>query len=588
MQHLPVPPLEHTAKTYLRAVRPLVDDDDAFARTTSLVADFVASDGPACQAELEAFAAQENGAGRSWLSEAWLAGYLTVRTPVALTTSATLRMRLGDRDAHPAGRDGGLDWAADAVYRLASVHLAYLRGELPAETTPRGEPVCATQREVLAGGLRHPRADGVDEMRPGDPSPVAREIGVLVEDRYVAAPISDDAGRPLSRAQVRALLAAALREAPSAELVEPGFTIVSSLGSEVAAPLLAELLTDPGNAATYERLTQALFLVRLDEGGDAPVEQLRRGAFEPGQAWAYKTFTYQLGLADGFAATHMEHTAIDGGTLKAVVEAAQQVPDGAIDPIDPGAGSPRVEPLSWRLTAQQRDRLAREAARYAQAAADHRLEVVRVDTPRTDHLSFRVSDDAVQQWLFLYAQLATYGRIRSTYESVDMRHMQAGRTECLRAITPEAVALVSALLPGSASSGSAGETDKAALVDAALAAHKSWVQAAKTGHGIDRHLLGLRLAADRLGLRPALFDDPALSALGTEFLSTTSLGDQSQISWVAFAPTSPGGIGIYYSLVPGGYEWLLSHRAGDTESYDAFVENLRAGATAMLELFAAL
>lgn len=587
MQHLPVPPLEHTAANYLRAVRPLVDDD-ALARTTSLVADFVASDGPACQAELEAFAAQENAAGRSWLSEAWLAGYLTVRTPVALTTNATLRMRIGDRDAHPAGRDGGLDWAADAVYRLAWVHLVYLRGELAAETTPRGEPVCPTQREVLAGGLRHPRADGPDEMRPGDPSPASREIGVLVEDRYVAAPISDDAGRPLPRAQVRELLAAALREAPSAE---SGFTTVSSLGSELAAPLLAELLTDPGNAATYERLTQALFLVRLDDGDDSTVEQLRRGAFEPGQAWAYKTFTYQLGLGDGFAATHMEHTAIDGGTLKAVVAAAQQVPDepsGATDEIDSGAGSVAIEPLTWRLTAQQRDRLALEAARYARAAADHRLELVRVDAPRTDHLSFRVSDDAVQQWLFLYAQLATYGRIRSTYESVDMRHMQAGRTECLRAITPEAVALVSALLPGSASSGSAGETDKAALVDAALAAHKRWVQDCKTGQGIDRHLLGLRLAAGRLGRQPALFDDPTLTTLGTDFLSTTSLGDQSQISWVAFAPTSPGGIGIYYSLVPGGYEFLVSHRAGDTESYEAFVANLRAGAAAMQELFAAL
>lgn len=587
MQHLPVPPLEHTAANYLRAVRPLVDDD-ALARTTSLVADFVASDGPACQAELEAFAAQENAAGRSWLSEAWLAGYLTVRTPVALTTNATLRMRVGDRDAHPAGRDGGLDWAADAVYRLAWVHLAYLRGELAAETTPRGEPVCPTQREVLAGGLRHPRADGPDEMRPGDPSPASREIGVLVEDRYVAAPISDDAGRPLPRAQVRALLAAALREAPSAE---SGFTTVSSLGSELAAPLLAELLTDPGNAATYERLTQALFLVRLDDGDDSTVEQLRRGAFEPGQAWAYKTFTYQLGLGDGFAATHMEHTAIDGGTLKAVVAAAQQVPDepsGATDEIDSGAGSVAIEPLTWRLTAQQRDRLALEAARYARAAADHRLELVRVDAPRTDHLSFRVSDDAVQQWLFLYAQFATYGRIRSTYESVDMRHMQAGRTECLRAITPETVALVSALLPGSASSGSAGETDKAALVDAALAAHKRWVQDCKTGQGIDRHLLGLRLAAGRLGRRPALFDDPTLTTLGTDFLSTTSLGDQSQISWVAFAPTSPGGLGIYYSLVPGGYEFLVSHRAGDTESYEAFVANLRAGAAALRELFAAL
>lgn len=606
MQQLPVPELAQTLDRYLQAVSPLLAADELDA-TREAVARFADGAGPAAQAELRRFAEVENAAGRSWLSAAWLDSYLRVRDPLPLSTSATLQIRLpaGEPARAQSELDGpsepGLEWAAEVVHRLARVHLGYLRGQLPPETTPRGEPVCEQQRAVLAGGLRHP-LPGLDEIRPGRSGADSREIGVLIDDRYVAVPISDATGRVLPEATLRQLLAQAVDQAQRAPA---GFTTLSGLGSEVAAPLLAELLDDAANAALYARLTDAVFVVALgrvtdphatddgitDGGGtdeaDAEVSWLQRLAFGGANAWAYKPLTYQLGLDRGLVVAHMEHTSPDGGTLKNVVDLAQQLPDEPDQPDEatadrPGSGDaadpPPVAVLSWRESPQLRARLDREAQVVAARARGLRLQVVTVDAPETGHLPYPVSDDAVQQWIFLYAQLATYGRLRSTYESVDMRHMQAGRTECLRPNNAAAAALVRALLDGAAT----GEQ-----VQAALVAHKDWVRACKTGHGIDRHLLGLRLAAQRLELTPELFTDPAYTALTTDFLSTTSLGGQRQVVRTAFAPTSRGGIGIYYSLVPGGYQFLLS-RDEHTEHFAEFVANLHAGAHAVRTLLTTL
>lgn len=572
MQYLPVPELGPTLDRYLEAVQPLLQEAE-FARTHAAVEQFRSGDGPRCQHDLLRFAEQENAAGRSWLSQAWLASYLVLRTSLPQTSSATLQICL------PVGGEG-LDRAAAVVHRLARVHLAHLRGDLPPETTARGEPVCGLQRGVLAGGLRHPLPE-VDEMREGRPGAGDREIGVLVGDRYVAMQISDADGRVLPRAALRRGLE---RAAAAAAQAEPGFSTVSGLGSEAAAPLLARLLTDEANAAVYERLTHALFLVDLLQTPGDTLEHLERLAFGSGATWAYKTLTYQIGLLDDFLAVHLEHTPVDGGTVRDIITRAQELEDledteNLDDTEQPEQREReddlRVEPLSWNLTTELRERISREAQAVAQRAGQLHLRVVAVPAPVTDHLPYRVSDDAAQQWIFLYAQLATYGRVRSTYESVDMRHVQAGRTECLRPNNPAAVALVRALLAGEATQ---------QQVDAALDAHKDWVRACKTGQGIDRHLLGLRLAAARLGLTPQIFADPAMARLATDLLSTTSLGDQAQVVRVGFAPTSVGGIGVNYSLVPGGYEFLLSHDDAATERFEEFVANLYAGAQAVREL----
>ncbi|MGB5952684.1 MAG: choline/carnitine O-acyltransferase, partial [Ornithinimicrobium sp.] len=178
MEHLPVPPLAQTLQKYLGALHPLLSPQE-LRQSQAAVAETLAGDGPACQAALEEFAATEGAHGRSWLSAAWLHGYLAARTPLALTSNVGFQIRVPvDAEGPISAPLQGMARAAAVIQTLASVHLASLRGELPAEETPRGEAVCGVQREVLAGGVRHP-SQNVDEVRDATPDPAHRAIGLL-------------------------------------------------------------------------------------------------------------------------------------------------------------------------------------------------------------------------------------------------------------------------------------------------------------------------------------------------------------------------------------------------------------------------
>ena len=190
-------------------------------------------------------------------------------------------------------------------------------------------------------------------------------------------------------------------------------------------------------------------------------------------------------------------------------------------------------------------------------------------------LPFRVSHDAIQQFGLLYAQLAAYGRVRSTYEAADMREYQSGRTECLRPVTAAALALAQAILEGNAT------PDHLYL---SLAAHKDQIVTCKSGQGFNRHMLGLRLTAERLGLGSPLFNDESYNRVMTDFLSTSSVGDAAQIVRFSFAPTSVGGIGVNYTLTGGVYEFCLTHNTDEIEHVDDFVDALEAGISALAQL----
>lgn len=579
MDQLPVPPLAQTLQKYLVALSPLLSPQEA-QRTEDAVERTLEGDGPACQAELETFAETEGAQGRSWLSAAWLRGYLAVRTPLPLTSNVGFQIRVPPSPTaeQKSAALSGPARAAAVVHRLAAVHLASLRGELPAEQTPRGQPVCGVQREVLAGGLRHPAAE-VDDIRPASQDPARREIGLLLDDRFHAVPISDEHGRPLPAEVLEHAIDAALDgPAPSEPGPVPGFTALSYLGSEAASAYLDRLLGDPANSRVYERLTQALFVVNLLRSPADARDHLGRTAFWPGQAWAYTPITYQIGLADDFVGMHLEHSRVDAATLKAVLEQAQQEhwmgePGNAPDE------DALIEPLEWTLPDDLADELTREITAYREQAEQLRLDTVRIPRPVPADLPFRVSDDALCQWVMLYAQLATYGRVRSTYEAVDLRHYQAGRTECLRSVTPAAVTLVQALI--------AGRAEAAHLHDAA-AAHKEWIKACKTGKGIDRHLTGLALVATATDRSLPVLEDAGYSRLTTDFLSTSSIGDHDQIVGMAFAPTSRDGIGINYTPLSQDYEFLVSSHRTQTSDIETFIAQLREGADALAALLAGM
>lgn len=576
-----MPPLAQTLHRYLAAAGPLLsagellDCQDAVARTAT-------GRGPDAQARLEAFAEAEAADGSSWLSAEWLRGYLSVRTPLPLTSNVGFQIALPPKANHHGSADddqdarSGTARAADVLHRLASVHLAHLRGELRPEVGPRGETMSSDQRVVLAGGLRHPAHD-VDQVRLGNIDSRNREVGLLIQDRYVALPISDEHGHPLSPATLKQAIGEALALAEPLsrgdQHQDPGFTGLSYLGSEVAAPILARLLTEPANQRVYDRLNEALFVVNLIAAPAEALDHLKQTAFAPGQAWAYTPITYQVSLFDDFVGMHLEHSRVDAATLKVVLAHAQENTAGAQSSL---AEPVKVEALDWVWTQPLASEVNACLRAYRTSAEQLRLDLVRVGRPVPADPTLRVSDDALCQWIMLYAQIATYGHIRSTYEAVDMRHYQAGRTECLRANTAEAVSLVRALI---------AQTADLNDLHQALAAHKQMVKQSKTGQAVDRHLSGLAMITRGAGLALPIFDDPAYSRLNTDFLSTTSIGDQHHIVRMAFAPTSPGGIGLNYTPTGDDYEFLVSSTE-ETASIEAFLAQLRSGALALAALVA--
>ncbi|GAB48959.1 choline/carnitine O-acyltransferase [Mobilicoccus pelagius] len=592
MTYLPLPPLEQTLARYQEIVAPLLSEEEA-ARTTEVVAEFAAHDGPRAQEDLARRAEKADGDGASWLTDLWYASYLTTRTPLPLTSNVGFGL------TWPTD-DHGLDRAARLAHRFARVHLHHVRGEIDPQTSPRGAALCMQQWRYLAGGMRRPRPE-CDELLRGCEDAASREIVVLHRGRGYAVQVSDDAGRvvPLDmlREALRSVLdATGADDAPTTGWgpgEETPFPAWSYLGSDTAAHYEDEVLADADNAAVHARLTDALFVLSLlDDEADEDTH-LRETGFRYGVAWPFKPVTYVVGLADPYTGMHVEHTVADGGTVQAVVGLAQDLPDdpdvpdeeeeidesstaSGDDGTPAGTGVGRVEPLRWRLSDDVRARLAADVAAYAEDEARLRVRVLR--TPIVETGGRRMSADALQQFAILHAQLRTYGRVRSTYESVDMREYQAGRTEAMRPVSPEAVALARALVDGDAT---------AELLDAALAEHKRRIVECKKGEAVDRHLLGLRVSAAELGLSTAVFDDVAYARLTTDFLSTTSLGTDERIPRYVFAPTSEGGLGIEYGRrSTGEYEFLVIHGPERDADVEEFVDALRDGVARLADLVA--
>lgn len=595
---LPVPPLRQTLDRYLETVAVLLSPEELEV-TRGAVEAFASGDGPACQSALEAFAAEEDALGRSWLWEAWLEAYHVTRVALPLSSNVGFELAMPTTGS-------GLDRAAELVHRMAAAYLAHLRGDAGADVSPRGEPLCQQQWDHVEGGLRDPR-QGLDVFLPGRQDAADREVVALWRGRAVAVGVSDTSGEPLSVTAIRAGLdeVVALPEAEG-----PGFTAAGYLAGDDAAAMLAELQQDGDNAHTYSRLREALFLIALTdssaeasevtgstevtavtkaskaskvteateaaapEDGADTADHLRQVAFAPGLAWPFKPVTLQVDLADDFTGLHLEHSTLDGSTLVAILGRAQDV---TLDQGGPHDEPASTEPLAWVLSTDQRAALEQGVGEYAREADRQRVRILRVPAGPLPTLPVKVSMDACLQAVMLYAQLRTYGRVRSTYESVDMREYQGGRTECLRPNTRAAVELASALVDGTATPD---------LLLAHLDSHRTQVKRCKSGQGIDRHLFGLRLMADRHGYAVPLHDDPAYGRLTTDFLSTTSLGDPSRIVRAAFAATSEGGIGIYYVPLPdqGVVEFTLSWTDGVAEHVGELEQALADGVAALWSL----
>lgn len=548
---LPVPDLAETCTRYLKQVKPLLDDE-TYAAAAAATRNFQARSGRTLQAALQTFA---RNADRSWLIDAWLESYLKIRTPLPLTSNVGFAVRTNDGDL------GG--WAA----ALAAVCADYYHDRIAAPETPQGTPVCMAQWQILHGAARIPQS-GCDGYRIAETP--ARHIGVLHNGFYYRITALDDNHEAYHPDTFRQAFGQIL--ADTAENPFP-VAVPCYLGGNRTARVYQTLRAKDDNTELADYLETDLFHISIGRESAGADEDLALATFAPQQdIWCYKPLTFRYNTATGRLFLHCEHTWEDGGTLKGIVTRATEHLGGR-------AGrktAPAISRHAWHLSTAQKTAWPKWQQAYAAEAAKMRVKSITVPF-NGGTVPKGVSHDALMQFLLQYAQLTTYGSIRNTYEAVDVSHFAYGRTECVRPVSEESLAFVASLLQ---------EKPVQSLLDAALAEHKARVKAAKLGQGANRHLLGLQLMAKQNANRlPAFFKTEGYRTFSTDFLSTSTLGDDAVTVNFAFAPTSAGGLGINYTLAREGWLFTASYPEAQEREVAIFLEALKQGGARLMAFF---
>ncbi|EEB90877.1 hypothetical protein MPER_10858 [Moniliophthora perniciosa FA553] len=149
---------------------------------------------------------------------------------------------------------------------------------------------------------------------------------------------------------------------------------------------------------------------------------------------------------------------------------------------------------------------------------------------------FKASPDA---WVQLVKQLAfhkMFGRPGITYESAQTRKYQLGRTEVIRSASNESKKWAEAMLDPHKS-----DMNRATLFRAAVKRHLQYAAWAADGHGVDRHLLGLRKSLKDGEPVPEVYSDPSFSKTGHWELSTSQLSSDYFDGW-GYGEVVPDGL----------------------------------------------
>lgn len=553
LPQLPVPRLEESLERYRMAAAAVLDAS-AEADVNQAIADFAIGPAPALQETLEAYADSMAESGSNWMAEPWLEQALQVRDPLQLTSNATYQLNVPTVSS-------GADRVVELLQRIGTVHIHQATRKTEPEYDADGRRLSMDAWVSLNGGIRTPKIDQDVWVRAGTGA-AYRTVGLLYSGRMWEVPLTGADGKLLTTQQLRASVDYVLSQT---ELPAQNFVSMAALGSATLA--IDRPWEQDANRSMYNRLTNMLFTLTLDPSAEDADETLQRWAFLPGYAWVYKPISYMMSLEVDLLAAHVEHSVMHAGTLATAVTRMQQVNLEELD-TRPDTQLGRAHELVWQdVTYDLRP--------YLQRAMSVGTRCVTVR--RDDQLPYAISADARAQLILMIAQQLTYGQIRAHQQCCDTRHYRAGRSETIRPVTLEAVNFVSNLVLDQAT-----ETQ----LTAALAAHREWIQAAKTGTAFDRHLFMLQHIGQELGGASAeLFTEH--TGAREDFLTTVSTDDTDAILRVVIPPAVDHGFGVHYTTVASGAEFVITWGEAATQAVE-FVQNLDVAAELLYNFLAGI
>lgn len=589
MQTLPLLDL-HTAIERLKYwVAPLLDET-TFQQTQEAIEDFAKRDAEHLYTALQAQA--EAKAPDSWLAALWQRQFLLSRESLPLSdNNLTLKI---DWKAPQTG----IKRVAHFAVAMARVHQLYLRQPevFQAELSQLGlgsDKYCLAQWELLKGAIRRPSSQK-DEMLIHEPQ--ADEGGFIIvvyQGHAWKVQMMDAKGDIANAAQLENVLYELLQTTTIEKTVP--FTTPSLLPAELALEVRAQLLCRDENAKIMQALSRAWFILTLDNVHYLDEsEAFFNAAFGQGDDyWAHKPLNYICYLKDDRFFLHFDHSFLDAAAAVDMLVLGQHLQDKSADYSRKNklADNLSLTPLNWMIDGRRNSAengskgeggdgtygLLYEALSLFRRQSET-LMVSMYDVFMTDEEKRLLRDyslSGIIQILLQYAQLITYGEVRHTSQSLDMRHFYHGRSEAIACVSLDSLACVQAL---------AEHRLTIKLLQQAVQVHEKRVKLSQNGGGISGFWLAMRYIGEVQGIKIDLLEDEGLLKLMQPFVASIDSSNQHSEGKVVFAPPQENGLAVSYNASHNYCDFVITHRRSKINEVEKFSRAIGSGLKQILLL----
>lgn len=566
LQTLPIPELKDTLAKYLEWVKPLLTEEE-LKNTTSIVEEFgkPGGIGEKLHARLLEYknTIKDNN---SWLFPMWDEMYLAGR--YSIIPDISFSALLNNKEYKE--RYSLEEILARVAYAATGIYHQIVDGTLPVDMI-KGTPLCMEQYLRMFKSMRMVNTD-IDDFYVGDFDKKNNYCILFNDNNIYKIMLSDENGQ---RIGISSLIIAieTIRNNKNIESYNPFLYTATTrdLGKEV----LDQILVSPDNLVNFNEVKDALFVMCIDRGYKNVKTSTKDVLLSDGNNRCFdKTVQFIINESKEIGA-NIEHTGFDGSTMFAVLEMINNELEAGIVDADSVKKSTFPKKLDFLLT------------REAKSSLD-KLKVEQKEKSEAYHFNFeyfnefggnkakelKMSPDAFFHIALQTAQYKTYGRIKSTYESVAVREFRQGRTECARSSSMEKAEFAKAFVERNVS-----DEELYDLLQKASSSHVARIKDCKKGLGVERHLFGMAQMQAKFGAElginevPALYTDKGYKELKYDFLSTSGVGGK-YISHCAFGPQTAEGLGIFYTM---GKDQIVINSAARKEQQakaDEFVSNL--------------
>ncbi|ELW61982.1 Carnitine O-acetyltransferase [Tupaia chinensis] len=558
LPRLPVPPLRQSLDHYLRALRPIVSEEE-WAHTKQLVDEFRTAGGVGdrLQKGLERRARKSE----NWLSDWWLkTAYLQYRQPVVIYSSPGLMLPKQDF----VDLQGQLRFAAKLIEGVLDFKAMIDNETLPVEYLG-GKPLCMNQYYQILSSCRvpGPKQDSVISASKAKKPPM--HITVVHNYQFFELDVYHSDGTPLTSDQIFVQLEKIWNSSLQANKEPVG--ILTSNHRNSWAKAYNTLIKDKVNRESVRSIQNSIFTVCLD----APVPRVSEDVYRnhvagqilhgggskinSGNRWFDKTLQFIV-AEDGSCGLVYEHAAAEGPPIITLVDHVIEFtkkPELVRSPMVP---LPMPKKLRFNITPEIKSDIEKAKQNLSMAAGP--LLLIMPPTSMIQDLditvmvfhhfgkdfpkSEKLSPDAFIQMALQLAYYRIYGQACATYESASLRMFHLGRTDTIRSASVDSLAFVKAMDDSNAT-----EHQKVELLRKAVQAHRAYADRAIHGEAFDRHLLGLKLQAiEDLVSMPDIFMDTSY-AIAMHFNLSTSQVPAKTDCVMFFGPVVPDGYGVCYN-----------------------------------------